>query len=239
MKNNNTVWLRNIVAFCLTLAVFITSSMVTLAAPEKKSLMGELTVSGHDVNGEDAFVMLNGERAFSGRTIFSDSTVSTSENTTTTVKLGKLGFINLSPNSTLSLSFTENNISGNLSAGQIKVFNNEGVDVNIQTADGSVASDKAETGIFTVDVQSGMTKASADSGLISLNNGKTIVPVQTGQTGQTGQQTGQTGQQTSDDDEDGNSATVPLIIFGAIVATAVILVLRKNNDDDVVVSPRR
>ncbi|MCA1622453.1 MAG: hypothetical protein LC778_01400 [Acidobacteria bacterium] len=235
MKNNNTVWLRNIVAFCLTLAVFITSSMVTLAAPEKKSLMGELTVSGHDVNGEDAFVILNGERALSGRTFFSDSTVSTSENTTTTVKLGKLGFINLSPNSTLSLSFTENNISGNLSAGQIKVFNNEGVDVNIQTADGSVASDKAETGIFTVDVQSGMTMASADSGLISLNNGKTIVPVQTGQTGQTGQTT----QQTTDDDDDGNSATGPLIIFGVIVGAAVVLVLRNNNDDDVVVSPRR
>jgi hypothetical protein len=43
-----------------------------------------------------------------------------------------LGSINLTPNSVLSLSFSENNISGELSAGNAEVFNNEGVTVNIK-----------------------------------------------------------------------------------------------------------
>lgn len=228
MKKNTAVWLRNVVAFCLTLAVFASSSMFALATPEKNSLMGELSVSGHDVNGEDASVLLNGERAFSGRTFFSAGTISTPESTTAMVKLGKLGFINLSPNTNLSLSFTENSISGNLSAGQVKVFSNEGVDVNIKTADSLVTSEAKQTGIFTVDVQSGMTKTVAEKGAVYLDNGKTVAQVQTGQ-------------QTSDDDtdDDNNSATVPLIIFAAVVGIAVVYVLRKNNDDNGTVSPRR
>lgn len=224
MKKNKTIGHRNIIAFCLTLAVFVSSSMVALAAPEKKSLMGELIVSGPGSNGEQVFATLNGERAFSGRTFFSSGTISTPDETTTTVKLGKLGFINLSPNSDLSLSFTENSISGTLSAGQINVFNSEGVDVNIKTPDAALTNENGQSGNFTVDVRSGLTKAAADSGKVYLNNGKTVTPVQTGQK--------------DDDANDGNSALGPIIVFSAIVAVAVIYVLRRNNDDNVV-SPLR
>lgn len=225
MKKNKTIRHRNIIAFCLTIAVFVSTSMVALGAPEKKSLMGELIVSGPSSNGEQVFATLNGERAFSGRTFFSSGTISTSEETTTTIKLGKLGFINLSPNSNLSLSFTENSISGTLSAGQINVFNNEGVEVNIKTPDAALTNENGQSGNFTVDLRSGLTKAAAESGTVYLNNGKTVTPVQTGQ---------------KDDDAngDGNSALVPIIVFSAIVATAVIYVLHRNNDDNVV-SPLR
>lgn len=130
MKTKNyIIRLRNIFAACLAMMIFTTSSMVALAGTENKSLMGEITVSG---NGSTPFVMLNGENAFTGRTFFSNGTIATPENTTSTVKLGKLGYITMSPNTTLSLSFDEKTISGTLSAGNIKVFNADGVDVKIQ-----------------------------------------------------------------------------------------------------------
>ncbi len=73
-ENSNDVCFRNIVACCLMFAVFVTSSMVALALPENKSATGELIVSGNNMGGNAPFAMLNGERAFSGRTFFSSST---------------------------------------------------------------------------------------------------------------------------------------------------------------------
>lgn len=131
-KNLYTNWLRNITAACLALMIFTTSSMIALAGTETKSLMGEITVSGQNTNGGAPSVLLNGENAFTGRTFFSNGTITTPEAVTTTVKLGKLGYVALSPNTTLTLSFDERTISGTLAAGNAQVFNAEGVDVKIQ-----------------------------------------------------------------------------------------------------------
>jgi hypothetical protein len=134
MKNNNTAaLLRNIAAFCLMVTVFASTSMIALAKTGN-SLAGEIVVSGHATNGVESAVMLNGERVFSGRTFFENGVITTTETATATIKLGKLGYINLAPNSALSLSFSENNISGKLISGDVKVFNNEGVTVNIENA---------------------------------------------------------------------------------------------------------
>lgn len=124
--------LRNITAACLAMVIFTTSSMIALANTRNKSLMGEITVSGQNTDGNAPFVLLNGENAFTGRTFFSNSTIVTTETTTSTVKLGKLGYVILSPNTTLTLSFDEKTISGTLSAGNAQVFNADGVAVKIQ-----------------------------------------------------------------------------------------------------------
>jgi len=225
-KNTNATRLRHTLTFCLMLAVFSTYTMTASALPENKSLMGELIVSGHNVNGNGVLATINGERAYSGRTFFSSGTIATSDNTSATIKLGKLGFINLMPNSNLSLSFSENKISGMLSAGQIKVFNNDGVEVNIQTADSLISNEAQQKGIFTVDVQAGMTKALSENGLVYVNNGKTVVPVKAAQDDTT--------------DTSGNSPLVPIIVFSAIVAVAVIYVVTKDGSDDgAFISPRR
>jgi len=140
MRKNYTNWLRNITAACLAMVIFTTSSMIALAGTENKSLMGEITVSGQSANGNAPFVLLNGEQALSGRTFFSGGTISTPESVSSTVKLGKLGYISLEPNTTLSLSFDEKAISGTISAGNINVFNAEGVDVNIQSLNNATTS---------------------------------------------------------------------------------------------------
>nr|MBA3692297.1 hypothetical protein [Acidobacteriota bacterium] len=133
-KNFCTLWIRNFTAACLAMVIFTTSSMIALAAtPENKSLMGEITVSGQTINGNAPSVMLNGEPVMTGRTFFSAGTIATPENINSTVRIGKLGYVTLTPNTNLNLSFNENTISGTLSAGQIKVSNAEGVNVSIQT----------------------------------------------------------------------------------------------------------
>jgi hypothetical protein len=135
-----TNWLRNITAACLAMVIFTTSSMIALAGTENKSLMGEITVSGQNANGNAPFVLLNGEQAITGRPFFSSGTIATPEAVTSTVKLGKLGYIVLSPNTTLTLSFDEKTISGTLSAGQAEVFNAEGVEVKIQNLGNAATS---------------------------------------------------------------------------------------------------
>ena len=133
MKKNNKAGLRNIIAFCLMVTVFVSTSMIAFAKPGA-SLAGEIIVSGHNINGVEPSVLLNGESVANGRTFFNAGEITTSENATATIKLGKLGFLNLAPNSVLSLNFTENTISGRLTAGDVKVFNADGVAVNIENA---------------------------------------------------------------------------------------------------------
>ncbi len=147
---NRFFWLRNVTAFCLMVAVFAATSLVASAAPEKNVSMGELIVSGSSADGGEPAVMLNGEKAFSGRTFFSSGTISTTESATATVKLGNLGSVQVAPNSVLGLSFGENAINGTLTAGQIKVLNSEGVIVNIVNAEGS-AVNATESGIYNAE----------------------------------------------------------------------------------------
>lgn len=217
---------RSFAAFCLLFSlVSATSSVAAFASSENKSLTGEISVSGPNISGEEAFVMLNGERAFSGRTFFSSSTIATTESASAGIKLGKVGFITLSPNSVLNLNFSQNSITGNLSSGQIKVFNNEGVEVKIQTPDGLVGNEANKTGNFSIDITTGTTNVSAENGSIFFNDGKGSVAVKAAQ----------------NDDDDNNSPVVPLIIFAGIVTAAVVYVLIKDNDtdDDPVISPVR
>jgi hypothetical protein len=139
-KNFYMNWIRSITAACLAMMIFTSSSMIALAGTEKKSLMGEITVSGQNTNGNSPSVLLNGENAFTGRTFFSNGTITTSEAVTSTIKLGKLGYVTMSPNTTLTLSFDEKTISGTLSAGNAQVFNADGVEVNIQNLGNAITS---------------------------------------------------------------------------------------------------
>ncbi len=225
MKNYTTAYrLRHTITFCLILAIFSTYTMTASALPDNKQLMGELIVSGKNINS-NATATINGELAYSGRTFFSSGTITTPENTSATVKLGKLGFITLAPESNLSLSFSENKISGVLSAGQINVSNNEGVEVNIQTPDSLVSNELQKEGTFSVDLQTGTTNVLTETGTVYMNNGTTTVPVKAAQ---------------DDADKDGNSSLAPLIVLGGLVAAAIIYVAVKDgNDDGAFISPRR
>src|SRR5438132_11745638 len=120
-------WSRKSVAFCVAIAILSVYSMVALATPGQKAASGELSASGQ--------VTVNGQTAISGATVFSDSVIATAANSSATVSLGKAGCVELMPNSSVKLSFTESNISGSLDAGRVHVSTPAGVSAIVTTKD--------------------------------------------------------------------------------------------------------
>jgi hypothetical protein len=130
---NSKLWIRKALSMCLSVAILATYSMVALAGPGKAA--GELAVSGKTVDGEAPFVFVNGELARSGRSVFSGSTITTSESSNAVINLSKLGKIQLSPNTALNLTFDEKGISGDLTSGTVSVLG-ASENVTIKTLNG-------------------------------------------------------------------------------------------------------
>lgn len=108
---NSKLWIRKALSMCSMVAILATSSMVALAGEAKAS--GELIV-----NGKDA-VIVNGEAAKSGRTIFTSSIISTPETSGATLNLGKAGQVEVAPSTTLTVSFDSSAVDISLSSGSI------------------------------------------------------------------------------------------------------------------------
>ena len=134
------IWIQKALSLCLLITVYATYSMTALAASDK--LIGELTVSGQSINGETASVLVNGEAAQTGRSVFSSSTIATPENASAIINIAKVGKVELAPKTTLALSFTENGVTGDLLAGKVTVLG-AAASVNITTPNGQVANLKA------------------------------------------------------------------------------------------------
>lgn len=174
-KNYGSVLLRNLTGLGLVVTIFVSSSMVALAAPGN-ALSGEIIVSGQKVDGVAPSVSLNGENVMTGRTFFTSAVIATSAANSAIINLGKLGRVSLSPNSNLSISLSENGISGDLTSGQIQVFNSEGVAVNIRTPDNRITNEASLAGDVKVDLTSGTTVASYEAGQAFLENGEPATP---------------------------------------------------------------
>lgn len=113
-------WIQKALSMCLIVAMIATYSMVTLANAEK--IAGELTVGGDMANGQASFVKVNGEKAESGLSIFSNSTIATPDGANAIINLGKVGKIELAPNTIMTVSFDDKGISGDLATGRVTVL---------------------------------------------------------------------------------------------------------------------
>ena len=136
---SKTLSRKSIAAF-VAVAVLSVYSMVALGGGKVPS--GELSISGQ--------VTVNGQKAISGGTVFSDSTIVTAEKSSAIVNLSKLGRVELSPNSSLVLSFTDNSVTGMLDKGVANISTVAGISVNITTKDGAVVVDGTQATSFTV-----------------------------------------------------------------------------------------
>lgn len=114
---NSKVWINKALSMCLIIVTIVAYSMVALAGTDK--IAAELLTTG--VN--DNRVLVNGEAAQTGRSVFSSSTIVTPADTTAIINIGKLGSIKLAPGTTLNLTFDENGISGDLIDGRVSVLN--------------------------------------------------------------------------------------------------------------------
>lgn len=139
---NSKVLFRKALSTCLVVATIATYSMVALAGSER--VAGELLITGKNINGEAPFVKVNGEMAQNGRSVFSSSTIATPENANAIINLGKLGKLELAPNTILALTFDEKGISGDLAAGQVSVLSASNL-VNITTANGTAKLNVGES----------------------------------------------------------------------------------------------
>lgn len=220
---SKTGLLRSVTSATLAAAVFATSSLAAFAAPGKTA-MGELTVAG------DAQVLVNGESANTGRTVFSSNTITTPATAGATVNLGKLGQIELAPNSTLKLNFDEHGISGDLQTGRVKVAGAPNVAASINTRTGVVTTDQTEAKTFVVNFDGAKTEAASEVGSAVLNeNGKAV----------------KVGNKQNDDDEGffGGQSVVYGILFGVAAGVVIYIAARDNNEvnagSGVVVSPTR
>ncbi len=188
---NSKTLIRKALSTCLIVAVYAAYSMVTLAGSDK--IAGELLVSG-----KSASVSVNGQDAQSGRTIFSASTITTPATASAIISVGKLGKIELAPNSTITLNFNENGISGDLANGKVTVLGAK-ESVSIHTPEGtsnvpagkSVSTGKSKddddddkdggaawwlwAAIFGGAVAGIVIAATSDNNRVSLGGGSTVV----------------------------------------------------------------
>jgi ferric-dicitrate binding protein FerR (iron transport regulator) len=228
-------WSRKPIAACVAVAILSVYSMVVLASPAAKAPSAELTVSGS--------VTVNGETVISGGTLFSDSVITTAEKSTATVNLSKLGRVELAPNSSLRISFTEKGITGLLDSGSAHVSTLSGVAVNFTTKDGAVVVDGTQATSFTVSVVKGITSLTTHSGLALLRVGGTSKQVAAGESASAG--TPNPKNDPGDDDDKMSSGELAAFLLAGGAAAALIFYAALHNNDlnfggsVIVVSPSR
>jgi hypothetical protein len=168
-------WSRKSIAFCLAVAVLSVYSMVVLATPGQ---MGQTGPSGElSATGQ---VMVNGQNAISGATVFSDSTVTTAKGSSAVVSLGKLGRVEVLPDTTMKLSFTETNVTVGLEAGRVRLSTPAGVTASVMTKDGTAVGDSAQANVFNVDTECGNTIVATQSGKVELRAGDKTTQIAAG-----------------------------------------------------------
>ena len=214
-------WSRNLIAACVSVAVLCVYSMVTLAVPGAKVASGELSVSGQ--------VTVNGQKVISGGTFFSDSVIATGDHSAATLSISKLGRLELGPNTSLRLSFTDNGIVGQLDSGSAHVSTLAGISVNLATKDGSVVVDGSQATAFTVNTAQGMTAIATEFGLAVLRTGGTVKQVAAGENATAG--TPNPVPQNKDEDEGIHGGALAALLLAAGGAVAAILYAAIHNND--------
>lgn len=235
-------WSRKSIAFCLAVAVLSVYSMVVLATPGQlgqTGASGELSVSGQ--------VTVNGTNAISGATIFSDSTVQTAKGSSAVVSLGKLGRVELLPDTTMKISFNESGITTMLESGRTRVSTPAGVSAVVNTKDGSVVADNTQANAFTVDTECGNTIVATQVGKVELRAGSSVKQIAAGSqdtAGQAAPGTRCTRLRTEGMKGIGGGALAALLLAAGGAIAAAILAGGDNNDLEfggsvVVVSPTK
>jgi len=221
-------WSRKSIAFCVAVAVLSVYSMVALATPGQKAASGELSVSGQ--------VTVNGQAAISGATVFSDSVLTTAAGSTATISLGKLGRVELFPNTSLKLSFTADNISASLESGRVQVSTLEGISAIVTAKDGAAVADPRQAATFIVDLECGNMTVASQAGLVELRAGgkSKAVAVGTSESAGTPQPGTRCTRLTKPDSFghlSGGALAALLLAAGGAIAAAIIAATHDNNPE--------
>lgn len=232
-------WSRTPIALCLAVAILSMYSMVALAAPQQgQGPSGDLSVVGE--------VSVNGASAISGATVFSDSTITTAQGSSAVVSLGKLGRVELLPNSSVKLSFNETGVSGTLDSGRVRFSTPSGVAASVLTKNANAVADTSQPNVFLVDVECGNTIVNTQAGRVELRHGNTVKQVAAGTQDTAGQATPGTRctrLTTPGMSGIGGGALAALLLAAGGAVAAAILAAGDDDfnfgDDVIVISPAR
>jgi len=134
----------------------------------------------------DGRVSVNGASAISGATVFSDSTITTAARSSAVVSLGKLGRVEVLPDSNLKLSFTDSNVSVNmLEAGRVRLSSSS--NAGVTTRDGQITTIGNPRSEFTVDTSCGNTFVAVSKGKVELRAGDSVKQIAAGNQDSAGQ----------------------------------------------------
>jgi len=172
-------WSRKPIAFGIAIAMLSVYSMVALATPGQKAPSGALSVSGQ--------VTVNGQAAIAGTTVLTDSVVATGANSGATITVAKLGRLELLPNTSVKVSFSEGNLSGWLDAGRLQVATQAGTSSIVTTKYGAALSNAREGAMYMVDVECGNMIVHSQGGLVDIRADGKIKPVAAGKSESAGE----------------------------------------------------
>ena len=163
---------------CLVAAIFIVPA--TMAYTYTNEPQAAARPSGKFIQ-IDGRVSVNGAPAVKGATVLSDSTIKTEAKSSAVVSLGKLGRVEVLPESTMKLSFTDAGIMVSmLDAGRVRVSSSPGTSAKATTNDGEVVATGAQMNEFTVDTSCGNTFVSVNKGSVELRAGGTVKQIAAG-----------------------------------------------------------
>lgn len=220
-------WSRTPVALALAVAILSMYSMVGVFAQTS------VTSANLSVVGE---VTVNGARAISGATIYSGSTITTSNNSSAVVNLGKAGRIELQPNSSARINFTDSSVNAGLDSGRVRLSIQPNIASTVTASNGTVVADSTQSNTYSVDNSCGDIKVAAETGNVELRADNAVKQVAAGQTGTAGQvalgtrcaRLATAG--TKFGALTGGALAALLLAGGAAAAIAIIAATRKNNN---------
>jgi len=168
----NKLWQRKLLVLCLAVAGLNLCAKVTHtnAAPQEPA--GALIVTGR--------VQVDGKVVNSGDTLSSGATVTTAKNSSAVVSLGKLGRVEVFPESTLVLSFTETGMTAHSRNGNLQIAQLSSFTASVLTDDGEVVADGGQANTFTVNTRCGNTVVSTQSGRVEMRAGGEVKQVPAG-----------------------------------------------------------
>ena len=168
--------IRRTVSVLTGIAMLCVSSFTAMAAPG--DVKADITVNGQ--------VTVNGQPAVSNSTVVSGSTITTGTNSSAIIGLADNGRVELLPETSLSLRFSENSIVAMLTSGKVRISNAAGIGATVTTRSATVVADAGQANVFAVDIGCGddvkcaQTMVQTTTGLVTLKSGNTTKQVAAG-----------------------------------------------------------
>lgn len=222
-------------AFALIAAMFFAAVSPQILRAQTARLFGELTVIKNGATpaatAGGGFVTVDGVRAESGRSVMSPSDIVTPADASAKVAFAQTGTLTLAPNTSMSVTFVNSSIAGDLTNGEITIETVPNTTLNIFTRDGAIwTPNRNEKNTVKISVQNGATRISVIDGQVMFNK----VIVSAGETYPTSASGAAAGQSSS---RGVNPFLIAGIAGGIAAAVIIALTVSSGDSDTPVLSP--